>query len=48
MEELGKKLDQILDRLRLLEELILEKLEFEGLRAARALHSTFDGRGLRH
>ncbi len=34
MEELGKKLDQILDRLRLLEELILEKPAFEGLRAA--------------
>ena len=34
VEELGKKLDQILDRLKLLEELILEKPEFEGLSAA--------------
>lgn len=34
LEELGKKLDQILDRLKLLEELILEKPEFEGLSAA--------------
>lgn len=33
-EELGKKLDQILQRLDLLEELILEKPEFEGLTAA--------------
>lgn len=33
-EELGKKLDQILHRLDLLEELILEKPEFEGLTAA--------------
>jgi len=34
LEELGKKLDQILDRLRLLEELILGRPEFEGLGAA--------------
>jgi hypothetical protein len=34
VEKLGKKLDQILDRLKLLEELILEKPEFEGLSAA--------------
>jgi len=32
--ELGKKLDQILERLKLLEELILEKPQFEGLSAA--------------
>ncbi len=34
VEELGKKLDQILRRLDLLEELIVEKPEFEGLTAA--------------
>jgi hypothetical protein len=34
VEDLGKKLDQILHRLDLLEELILEKPEFEGLNAA--------------
>ncbi len=34
IEELGKKLDQILRRLDLLEELIVEKPEFEGLTAA--------------
>lgn len=34
IEELGKKLDQILHRLDLLEELIVEKPEFEGLGAA--------------
>ena len=34
VEDLGKKLDQILHRLDLLEELILEKPEFEGLTAA--------------
>lgn len=34
VDELGKKLDQILERLKLLEELILEKPEFEGLGAA--------------
>jgi hypothetical protein len=34
LEELGKKLDQILSRLNLLEELILEKPEYEGLTAA--------------
>jgi len=33
-EELGKKLDQILRRLDLLEELILEKPEYEGFAAA--------------
>jgi hypothetical protein len=33
-EDLGKKLDQILHRLDLLEELILERPEFEGLTAA--------------
>jgi len=33
-EDLGKKLDQILHRLDLLEQLILEKPEFEGLTAA--------------
>jgi len=33
-EDLGKKLDQIIHRLDLLEELILEKPEFEGLTAA--------------
>jgi hypothetical protein len=34
IEALGKKLDQILHRLDLLEELILEKPEYEGLTAA--------------
>ncbi len=34
MEEVSKKLDQILNRLNLLEELITEKPEFEGLTAA--------------
>ena len=34
VEDVGKKLDQILHRLDLLEELILEKPEFEGLTAA--------------
>ncbi|MGO8807773.1 MAG: hypothetical protein ACLQO7_14485 [Candidatus Bathyarchaeia archaeon] len=34
VEELGKKLDQILRRLDLLEELIVEKPEFEGFTAA--------------
>jgi hypothetical protein len=34
VEELGKKLDQILQRLDLLEELIVERPEFEGLTAA--------------
>jgi hypothetical protein len=34
MEELGRKLDQILRRLDLLEELLLEKPEYEGLTAA--------------
>ena len=34
VEDVGKKLDQILHRLDLLEELILEKPEFEGLSAA--------------
>ncbi len=34
VEDLGRKLDQILHRLDLLEELILEKPEFEGLSAA--------------
>lgn len=34
VEELGKKLDEILARLKLLEELILEKPEFEALSAA--------------
>jgi hypothetical protein len=34
IEELGKKLDQILHRLDLLEDLIVEKPEFEGLGAA--------------
>jgi hypothetical protein len=34
VEDLGKKLDQILRRLDLLEQLILEKPEFEGLTAA--------------
>lgn len=34
VEELGKKLDEILNRLKLLEELIMEKPEFEGLGAA--------------
>jgi hypothetical protein len=34
VEELGKKLDQILDRLSLLEELIMEKPEYAGLAAA--------------
>ncbi len=34
LEELGKKLDQIIHRLDLLEELILEKPEYEGLTAA--------------
>ena len=34
VEDLGKKLDQILHRLDLLEELIVEKPEFEGLTAA--------------
>jgi len=33
MEELGKKLDQIIRRLDLLEELILDKPEYEGLAA---------------
>lgn len=37
MEELGKKLDEILVRLKLLEELILDKPEFESLRATFAL-----------
>ncbi len=44
VEELGKKLDQILERLKLLEELILEKPEFEGLGAA--LRLTRAGIGL--
>ena len=34
LEDLSKKLDQILNRLNLLEELILEKPEYEGLTAA--------------
>lgn len=34
IDELGKKLDQILHRLDLLEELILEKPEYQGLNAA--------------
>lgn len=34
IEELGKKLDQILHRLDLLEELLLEKPEYQGLNAA--------------
>ena len=34
IEELGRKLDQILRRLDLLEELLLEKPEYEGLTAA--------------
>ena len=44
MDELGKKLDQILHRLDLLEELILEKPEYEGL--ATALKLTRVGIGM--
>lgn len=44
MEALGKKLDQILHRLDLLEELILEKPEYEGL--ATALKLTRVGIGM--
>jgi hypothetical protein len=43
-EELSKKLDQIIHRLDLLEELILEKPEYEGLAAS--LHLTKMGIGM--
>ncbi len=44
VEELGRKLDEILNRLKLLEQLIMEKPEFEGLGAA--LRLTRAGIGL--